>query len=339
MVIFSSKKIKSVLLAIIVCLVVLFASCSPKKDVSKNELVLADAGWDSIRVHNSIASFIIENGYGYKTDVITGSSSITLQGLTQGDIDIYMEAWTDNFKEIYNSGIDSGDIEELSINFDDNAQGLYVPTYIIKGDAEKGIEPIAPDLKSVKDLLKYWKLFRDPDNHQRGRIYGSPPNWFADEVLRGKFKTYGLDEKFDYFNPGSDTALNTSIVAAVEKGEPWVGYYWEPTWIMGKYDMTLLEDEPYTPEKWENGFACEFPGVKVTVAVNKGMVEKAPEVVEFLKNYKTSSELTNEMLAYMQENDARADETAIWFLQKYEELWTQWLPEDIASKVKEALQS
>ena len=153
MVIFSSKKIKSVLLAIIVCLVVLFASCSPKKDVSKNELVLADAGWDSIRVHNSIASFIIENGYGYKTDVITGSSSITLQGLTQGDIDIYMEAWTDNFKEIYNSGIDSGDIEELSINFDDNAQGLYVPTYIIKGDAEKGIEPIAPDLKSVKDLL------------------------------------------------------------------------------------------------------------------------------------------------------------------------------------------
>ena len=69
------------------------------------------------------------------------------------------------------------------------------------------------------------------------------------------------------------------------------------------------------------------------------MVEKAPEVVEFLKNYKTSSELTNEMLAYMQENDARADETAIWFLQKYEELWTQWLPEDIASKVKEALQS
>jgi glycine betaine/proline transport system substrate-binding protein len=67
------------------------------------------------------------------------------------------------------------------------------------------------------------------------------------------------------------------------------------------------------------------------------MVEKAPEVVEFLKNYETSSELTNKMLAYMQENDAEADETAKWFLQEYEDLWTKWLPEDIASKVKEAL--
>ena len=300
-------------------------------------LVFADAGWDSIRVHNSIARYIIEKGYGYDTDEITGSSSITLQGLIQGDIDIYMEAWTDNYKEVYDSGIDSGDIVELSINFDDNAQGLYVPTYIIKGDAEKGIDPIAPDLKSVKDLTEYWEIFRDPDNPKQGRIYGSPPNWFADEVLRGKFETYGLDENFDYFNPGSDTALSTSLVSAVQKGEPWVGYYWEPTWIMGKYDMTLLEDEPYSDEKWNSGYACEFPGVKVTVAVNKGVIENAPEVVEFLKNYETSSELTNKMLAYMQENDAEADETAKWFLQEYEDLWTKWLPEDIAGKVQEAL--
>ncbi|MGI5860135.1 MAG: ABC transporter substrate-binding protein [Tepidanaerobacteraceae bacterium] len=318
---------------------VLLTACSSRNKASKSKgmLVFADAGWDSIRVHNSIARYIIEKGYGYDTDEITGSSSITLQGLIQGDIDIYMEAWTDNYKEVYDSGIDSGDIVELSINFDDNAQGLYVPTYIIKGDAEKGIDPIAPDLKSVKDLLEYWEIFRDPDNPKQGRIYGSPPNWFADEVLRGKFETYGLDENFDYFNPGSDTALSTSLVSAVQKGEPWVGYYWEPTWIMGKYDMTLLEDEPYSDEKWNSGYACEFPGVKVTVAVNKGVIENAPEVVEFLKNYETSSELTNKMLAYMQENDAEADETAKWFLQEYEDLWTKWLPEDIAGKVQEAL--
>jgi glycine betaine/proline transport system substrate-binding protein len=324
----------------VISIMFLLVACSSSQNgasQSKDVLVFADAGWDSIRVHNSIAAFILEKGYGYDTDVITGSSSITLQGLIQGDIDIYMEAWTDNFKEIYDSGIESGDIVELSINFDDNAQGLYVPTYIIKGDAERGLDPVAPDLKSIKDLPKYWEVFKDPDNPKQGRIYGSPPNWFADEVLRGKFESYGLDEYYDYFNPGSDTALSTSIVSAVQKGEPWVGYYWEPTWVMGKYDMTLLEDEPYDEAKWENGYACEFPGVKVTVAVNKEMIEKAPEVVEFLKNYETSSELTNKMLAYMQENNAEADEAAKWFLQEYEDLWTEWLPEDIASKVKEAL--
>ena len=43
------------------------------------------------------------------------------------------------------------------------------------------------------------------------------------------------------------------------------------------------------------------------------------------------------MLAYMQENNADADEAAIWFLQEHEEIWTQWLPEDAAGKVKDAL--
>lgn len=326
---------------ILAVIVVSLVACSPRNKTAggnnKDKLVFADAGWDSIRIHNAISGFIIENGFGYETDVMTGSSPITIRGLRQGDIDIYMEVWTDNFPEIYYPGIEKGEILELSTNFDDNAQGLYVPTYVIKGDKELGIEPMAPDLKSIKDLPKYWDVFQDPDIPDKGRIYGSPPNWAADEILRTKFETYGLKDKFDYFNPGSDTALNASIVAAITKGEPWVGYYWEPTWIMGKYDMTLLEDEPYSEGKWEDNFSCEFPGVKVTVAVNKNVAEQAPEVVEFLKNYKTSSELTNKMLAYMQDNNAEAEDAAIWFLKEYEDIWSTWISSDVAKKVKNAL--
>jgi glycine betaine/proline transport system substrate-binding protein len=321
---------------IIGAMMLFFTSCFKETD-EKDTLVFADAGWDSIRIHNAIAGHIIEEGYDYKTDVMTGSTPITLRGLHQGDIDIYMEAWTDNFIDIYGEAIDSGEIVELAINFDDNAQGLYVPTYMIEGDAERGIDPITPDLKSVKDLPKYWEVFRDPDDPRKGRIYGSPPNWAADEILRGKFRTYDLEETFLYFNPGSDTALSTSLVSAVKKGEPWLGYYWEPTWVMGMYDMTLLEDEPYDDKKWDNGYACEFPGVKVAVAVNKRVVEEVPEVAEFLKNYKTSSKLTNKLLAYMQENDVDADEAARWFLKEYEELWTQWVPESVMKRVKKSL--
>lgn len=305
----------------------------------KPKLIFADAGWDSIRIHNEIASVIIENGYGYETDFITGSSPIVIKGLRQGDIDISMESWTDNIMDVYKPGIEKGEILELSTNYDDNAQGLYIPTYVIEGDSERGIEPLAPDLKSIKDLPKYKEVFKDPDNPSKGRIYGAPPNWFSDEVLRTKMKTYDLNKDYDYFNPGSDTSLNTSIVSAYEKGEPWVGYYWDPTWIIGKYDMTLLEDEPFEQEKWDNGYACEFPGVNVTIAVNKDMVEKAPDVVEFLKNYETDTEINSELLAYMQDNDGDLDKTVEWFFSEYEELWTEWLPEEISEKVKGAIGS
>jgi len=300
----------------------------------KGTLVFADAGWDSIRIHNAIAATIIEKGYGYKTEVLTGSSPIVIQGLRQGDIDICMEAWTDNILELYQGGIAEGEIIELSVNFDDNAQGLYVPTYVIKGDPERGIPPLAPDLKSIKDLPRYWQVFQDPDNPAQGRIYGSPPGWAADQILRTKMETYNLHEWYDYFNPGSDTALNTSLVSAYEKGEPWVGYYWDPTWITGKYDLTLLADEPYTIDKWEAGYACEFPGVKVTVAVNARMPEKAPEVMAFLKNYRTSTKITSQLLAFMQDHAGDIEATTQWFFAEYEDLWTSWVTPEVAAAVK-----
>lgn len=327
-----------------ILIILIAAGCSNENnnlDVNesqeKGKIIFSDAGWDSNRIHNEIAAVIIENGYGHDTEVTMGSTPIVIEGLAQGDIDVSMEVWTDNFPELYYSGIDSGDIVELSVNFDDNAQGLYVPTYVIEGDPERGIEPIAPDLKSIKDLPKYWELFKDPDNPEKGRIYGSPPGWAVDEILRTKVETYGLDEYFEYFNPGSESALNTSMTSAIDRGEPWVGYNWEPTWIMGMYDMTLLEDEPYDEEKWANGFATEFPGIRVTVAANAGAAEKYPEVMDFLQNYRTSSDITNKLLAYMQEHDGDIEKTAEWFFVEYEDLWTEWVPGEIEEKVKGSL--
>lgn len=126
----------------------------------KPKLIFADAGWDSIRIHNEIASVIIENGYGYETDFITGSSPIVIKGLRQGDIDISMESWTDNIMDVYKPGIEKGEILELSTNYDDNAQGLYIPTYVIEGDSERGIEPLAPDLKSIRIFQSIRKYLR-----------------------------------------------------------------------------------------------------------------------------------------------------------------------------------
>ncbi|WP_085523035.1 ABC transporter substrate-binding protein [Tuberibacillus sp. Marseille-P3662] len=314
------------------------ASSEGSGDSGSNKQVtldFADAGWDSIRLHNEIAGTIIEEGYGYKTSVTPGNTPVTFQGLVNGDIDIYMEVWTGNIKEDYQKAIDEGSVKKTSVNFDDNTQGLYVPTYMIKGDEKRGIDPVAPDLKTVEDLKKYPDLFKGPSG--KPRIVGSPPGWEVDKILGQKVKTYGLDKQFEYFHPGSQTALTTSLSKAYEAGEPWVGYYWTPTWVMGKYDMTLLKEDEYSDEKWNNGYACEFPSNQVVTAATDSLEDKAPKVVEFLNHYKTSSSLTNEGLLYMQKNDAGAEEAAKWWLKQHEDLWTKWVPEAVAKKVKKAL--
>lgn len=338
----SKMKLLGRFLALGVGLVLLTACSSSNANASqdpdgKKTIIFADAGWESIQFHNDIAGFIIEEGYGYPTDILPGSTAATFAGFRKGDIDVYMEVWTDNLVDVYPQAIEAGDIKEVSINFDDNAQGLYVPTYLIKGDPEKGIEPLTPDLKTMQDLGKYWEVFKDPEEPSKGRIYGSPPGWNVDTIMQQKVETYGLDETFNYFSPGSDTGLSASLAGAVSKGEPWVGYYWEPTWVLGKFDMTLLEEEPYDEAKWEDGYGSSFPPTPVTVAVYKDLVEEAPELVDFLSNYKTSSQLTSEALAYMQDNDAKTKEAAMWFLEEHEEIWTSWVPAEVADKVKAAL--
>jgi len=329
---------KNIKLLFLLCIFLVLGACSNKESTDSIEVIkFADAGWDSIRVHNSIAQLIIEEGYGYETEVVSGTTAATMQALEQGDINVYMEVWTDNVKDVYEKAIDSGKIVNLSTNFADNSQGLYVPTYVIKGDTERGLEAVAPDLKTVQDLAKYPELFQDPEDRSKGRIIGAPSSWAVSEHLETKLVTYGLNQKFNYLAPGSDAAIVADLAGAYTKGEPWVGYYWSPTWVTASYDLTLLEDNPYDAEVWENSKGTEFPPNDVVIAVYKNLPTQAKDVVDFLSNYKTSNAITEQALEYMGETESEPMETAQWWMKENEEIWTTWVPSEIAEKVKAAL--
>ncbi|WP_458948465.1 ABC transporter substrate-binding protein [Oceanobacillus sp. CAU 1775] len=303
----------------------------------KRALSIADAGWDSMQVHNFIAAFIIEHGYDYPVNMINGSSAATFTGLAMGEIDIYMELWYNNLEEPYEEALAAEEVVELALNFTTADQGFFVPTYVIEGDPENDIEPMAPDLKTVEDLKRYPELFKDPQDPTKGVIIGGHSGSVAQEIMREKVNTYGLNEYYNYFSPGSAGATAASIVSAFMNHEPWLGYHWSPTWILTKYDMTRLEEPAYDEEVWNENYGTAFPENQIYIVVHHELLEDAPDVTEFLRNYQTSNELTGEALLFMEENNANTQEAAIWFLQNNEELWTEWLPADVAEKVKAAL--
>lgn len=306
----------------------------------KPVLTFADVSWDSVQVHNRIAAFIIENGYGYPECQYTfGDSLPLLQGLGKGSIDIYMEVWADNYRDAWEEVLANGTVTQLGTNFPDAPQGWYVPTYMIKGDAERGIKAVAPDLHSVSDLPKYRNLFKDPEAPNKGRFHNSPPGWICSAINESKIKTYGLDSTYNVFSTGSDTALVASMVAAYEKGDPWLGYYWEPTWVMGKMDMTLLEEPAYDETKWNNekDRGCAYPAARVLIGINSELETTAPEVVEFLTKYSTTLAQNNDFLAYMNAHDNDVEKAAIYFLKKYPDAWQAWIPAEAAQKVDAAL--
>lgn len=325
-------------IAVVLVIAVMAGLCLSGCGMQENRgsIAFANAGWDSSRFHNAVAGLIAEEAFGYTGWTETsGSSTVLAEGMKKNEIDVNMEAWTDNLAT-YDADIESGAYHELGINFDDNIQGFYVPRYVIEGDAERGIEPMAPGLKTVEDLRQYADLFVDEEDPGRGRLYGAIPGWDIDTVMYNKYLYYNLDETYNYFRSGSDASLSAAISAAYEKGDPIVAYYWDPTWLLGKYDMILLEDAPYDPIGFKNGeTAC--PSVTVTVTVSNVFYDANPEFCDFLSKYHTSSALTSEALAYMQDTGADYNEAARWFLGEHPELLEQWLTAEQQEAVQDAL--
>ncbi|MDI9467262.1 MAG: ABC transporter substrate-binding protein, partial [Syntrophomonadaceae bacterium] len=279
--------------------------------------------------------------YGYPEPEYTfGDTMPLLQGMARGDVDITMEVWQDNYAEPWNEIVKSGSVIDLGSIYPDAPQGWYIPTYMIKGDPERGIEPMAPDLKSVFDLPRYWELFKDPEVPTKGRFHNSPPGWMVTDINEAKFKTYGLEETFNLFSTGSDSALSASMVSAYEKGEAWVGYNWEPNWVMGQLDMTMLEEPPYDPEVYNDpdNRGCAYPAAQVLKGVHVDVQTSAPEAFDLVSKYETTLEQNNDFLSYMSENNVDTQAAAIYFLKTYPEIWKAWVPEDVAQKVEQALE-
>ena len=343
---YKNKKRYSWAIVVLVSTFLLFTSGMAL--AASKTIVFADFGWDSAQVHNRIAGFIIKHGLGYPVKFVTGETIMLNTALIKakgGEAPhINMETWTENWQELYDKGRAAGKdpntnegFIELGANFPNSVQGFYVPTYMIKGDPKRGIKATAPGLKSVSDLPKYWKLFKDPEDPSKGRFHSCIPGWSCALVNEKKIEVYKLKKNYNIMLPGSGPALAASMVTAYKKGKPWLGYYWAPTWILGKLDMTQLEEPAFDQKIWDTTQKCSYPAVKADIIVHKKLPEWAPDVVEFLKNYETTLALNNRFLAHMKDTNASTEETARWWLKEYKSLWTKWVRSDVAAKVKAAL--
>ncbi len=304
-------------------------------------IVFAGLDWDSSAFHNAVAQFIVQHGYGCQVDDIPGSTIPLLNGLARGDVDIYMEFWVDNITEAWIKAEEAGLVVSVGTNFPDAVQGWFVPNYLIEGE-----DAPAAGLSSVFDLPKYKDVFQDPEEPSKGRFYNCIAGWACEEVNSRKLVAYGLSDHFTNFRPGTGAALSAAIESNIKRRRPILFYYWGPTWVLGKVgdQVTMLEEPPHDPKIWQQmnstmtpDQAVAYPLVETVVGVNTEFAQQVPLIVEFLANYETSNALVSKMLAYMQDRDASAEDAARHFLETREDIWTTWVDEATAARVKGAL--
>jgi len=290
----------------------------------------------------ALDDYILSKGYDCQTEMISSTTILAFTSQAErGDPHIIPHGWIGLVKETIEPALKDGRVLlAAELLPDGGLQGWYIPKYV---------QDANPEIKTVEDALKRPDLFPSPEDSSRGAIHNGSEGWGITIATSQLYKAYDADKAgFDLISAGSSTALDGSMSRAYERGLGWLGVYWEPTGMMGKYDMVLLGSEaPLNQEEWDsctvvldcaNPKPTAWPVAPVYTTLAASWAEKAPkDVLEYLNKRTVSNAVTNKVLLHMTESQEDGDVTAVWFLQNYPELWQEWVSEGAAAKIKASL--
>lgn len=317
-----------------------FAGMAAAQDCGS--LTIASMNWQSAELAAAVDQFILNNGYGCSADIIQGDTVPTITSMVEkGQPEIAPEGWVDLVPEVIQQGISEGKIVVTTDILSDGAvQGWWVPKYIVDAN---------PDIKTIDDMLKHPELFPDPEDSSKGAVFNGPQGWGGTVVTGQLYKAYGAEAAgFTLVDTGSAAGLDGSIARAYEQQQGWVGYYWAPTALLGKYEMVKLDhgaafDEAEWKSCTSNADCAEpqkndWPMDKVQTVVAKAWADTAPaEVMDYLGKRSWTNATVNGVMSWMTDNQATGEDGARHFLEQHEDLWKDWVSPEAAEKIKAAL--
>jgi glycine betaine/proline transport system substrate-binding protein len=182
-----------------------------------------------------------------------------------------------------------------------------------------------------------------------GAMFHNCPVGWGCRVVNDNLKVfYQFEENgIEVFDHGSGANLGAALASAMEDKEPWFGYYWGPTAVLGKYKMTkvdmgAVDVKQHTINQTADADPAKvgvsgFPSAPVLNAMTAEFAAREPEVAEFIKNMSYPNDIVSTMLYWAEENGASADEVAAWVLTNHGDMVLSWVNDDARKKLEALL--
>ena len=297
-------------------------------------IVFSDLNWTSAQVQNRIAQYIVEEGYGYPTDVVFGATLPLLNGLRNGDTQVTMEIWLPNQLEVWTEAVDNGEVAPIEQGLGMDWQSAFViPAYL---------QEQYPALDSIEDLKdeEFKALFATPATGGKARLVSCVIGWACEEVNATQIESYGLSDHVHIVNPGDSAAANADLYGAYERQEPWLGYQWGTNLPALLLDLVRLEEPPYSDQCWATTRACAYQDSTILIAVNTELMDRAPDVVDMLRKWGFTIHLFKDVAAWQRDNpNASINNAALWWLTGNIDVWSEWVTDEAADAIREALEA
>lgn len=240
----------------------LVVGCSEDEPATSDKTItIGWIPWDEDVAVTYLWKGILENE-GYKVNLVQADAGPIFEGLSSGDIDLFLDTWLPATHSDYWAQY-SDNLEQLPVWYDDARLTWAVPSYV--------------DIDSIEDLQANGDLFNN-------RIIGIEPGAGLTRISNESvIPGYGLDD-FRLVE-GSTTAMLAELDRSISNETPVVVTLWRPHWAYNTYDLKDLEDP-----QGLLGDAEEISSV-----ARLGFSEQYPEVAGWLSKFKLDDDQLAEL--------------------------------------------
>jgi glycine betaine/proline transport system substrate-binding protein len=278
---------------------------------------------------------------GCEVELVAGSTMPTFTSMNEtGDPDVAPEVWANAFQDLVDSAVGAG---RLHIGNAAPMSGLGEGWWVLPHTLDQH-----PELTTAEAILARPDLFPDKEDPSRGAFHGCPAGWGCQLANQALYDGFGMDALgWNLIDPGSAAGLDGSIAKHSEQGEHWFGYYWNPTSIIGKYDMRAIDMGSWAgADNWDGCVAlgnagCEassWTASRVNTLLSDNMYYNGPTgAMAYFEARTYPGTVMNAMLVWMEDTGGTGADAATEFLSSQGDTWKAWVSADVAASVEASL--
>ena len=309
------------------------ADCGP--------ISIAEMKWASAGIAAQVDKIILEEGYDCRVQLVSGDTMPTFSSMNErGEPDLAPEFWVNSDRaELERASREGRLIIGAEILSDGAVEGWWIPKFV--ADAN-------PGLRTVQQALDRPELFPHPTEPSKAAVVNCPSGWSCEVSTANLFKALGAANKgFELVETTSADELDASIANAFQNKKGWLGYYWAPTAILGKYEMVKLSfDVPHDKVEWDTCTAVRgcghpevnsYPTSRAFTLATKRFSEEAAAAMDYINKRQWTNAAVNSILAWQLDNQATNQDAARYFLKTMPDIWRKWVSPEVADKVTASL--
>ena len=271
--------------------------------------------WTGQHFSTKIAGELLKK-MGYNIEYVSAGALPQHTGLSQGNLHVQTEVWTNNIGDIYPKAVEAGDIVVLGELGLDPKEGWIYPPYM---------EEKCPGLPGYKALYECTQAFASADTFPKGRLITYPADWGT----RSRDVIASIDMPFEPVPGGSEGAMVAELKSAYAAKEPIIMMFWQPHSIFAEYDFNWVEwnkmDSECVEETQNKDTACGFQQASVDKVVWGGFEEKWPAAFKMLTSLQLSNEDENRAILEIDNKGRPLDDVVAEWLINNESKWKPWI--------------